>query len=332
MFAAAPWLIPPATPMSGYGRPVIHLRLIVPADLRSRLIGELRDDPMVTNLALFPAAGLDPVGDVLLCDVAREAASPLLDRLEGLGLDRDGGIAVQSLDAAPTRAARRAEHAAPGAPEDGIVWDVVRARADDDSRPSWSYFTFLTLATLIAGVAVITDSPVLVVGAMVVGPEYEMISAIAIGSVLGHRHMAVRSLGLLLAGFVLAITITTLVALLGRSAGWLDAADLLTNRPLTDFIWHPNRWSLVVAVLAGAAGALSVTSNRSNALVGVFISVTTVPAAGNLALAMALGVPQEIGGACAQLGVNVAGMLFASTTVLALQRFLTRRRRKTPPG
>ena len=45
---------------------------------------------------------------------------------------------------------------------------------------------------------------------------------------------------------------------------------------------------VVVALLAGAAGVLSVTAGRTNVLVGVFISVTTVPAAGNLAVALAL--------------------------------------------
>jgi uncharacterized hydrophobic protein (TIGR00271 family) len=310
---------------------VLHLRLIVPHDLRTRLIGELRSNPSITNLALFPGAGLDPRGDVLLCDVAREAASDVLDRLEDLGLDRTGGIAVQSIDAAPTWSARHAEQSSPGAPEDSIVWDVVQAHADEDTSPSWSYFTFLILATMIAAVAVITDSPVLVVGAMVVGPEYEMISGIAIGAVLGHRQMVVRAFGLLLAGFTLAVVVTAMAALLGRAVGWLDPTVLLANRPLTDFIWHPNRWSFVVSLLAGAAGALSVTSNRSNALVGVFISVTTIPAAGNLALAVALGLRYEIGGSCAQLGINIIGMLLASTMVLALQRFLTRHRRRLTP-
>ena len=43
-----------------------------------------------------------------------------------------------------------------------------------------------------------------------------------------------------------------------------------------------------MAVLAGIAGILSITARKSSALVGVFISVTTVPAAGNIAVAIAL--------------------------------------------
>jgi hypothetical protein len=67
------------------------------------------------------------------------------------------------------------------------------------------------------------------------------------------------------------------------------AGNGTAERPLTGFIWRPDRWSAVVAVLAGCAGVLSQTAGRANALVGVFISVTTVPAAGDLALSVALG-------------------------------------------
>ena len=81
----------------------------------------------------------------------------------------------------------------------------------------------------------------------------------------------------------------------------------------------------MVALLAGVAGTLSQTAGRSNALVGVFISVTTVPAAGNLALAVALWVPEEIGGAATQLGVNLAGMVLAGIITLLVQRAVWRR-------
>ena len=79
----------------------------------------------------------------------------------------------------------------------------------------------------------------------------------------------------------------------------------------------------MVALLAGGAGVLSLTAGRTNVLVGVFISVTTVPAAGNLGLALALGVQDEIAGAAAQLGINLAGMIISGCVLLALLRVLT---------
>ena len=53
--------------------------------------------------------------------------------------------------------------------EDGSV--VVTDRAYGEVRGSWSFYAFLTLATTIASVAVITDSAILVIGAPVLPRE-----------------------------------------------------------------------------------------------------------------------------------------------------------------
>ena len=97
------------------------------------------------------------------------------------------------------------------------------------------------------------------------------------------------------------------------------------DRPQTGFITSPDTWSLVVAVLAGIAGVLSLTSAKSGALVGVFISVTTVPAAADMAISLALGGGHEFLGAATQLGINLAGILVAATATLAVQRAVWRR-------
>lgn len=305
--------------------PVLHLRLVVPQDRADAVTSFLVADPRITNVIVLPGACLDPPGDAVFCDVAREGASDVLGRLRELGLDDEGTVAIEDVDASPSRHARAAEQAAPGSPDDAVVWDVVIERAYGDARPSWSFYAFLTLATLIAAIAVVLDSSILVVGAMVVGPEFGAVGAIATGLVLGHRSLASGGLRLLLQGFAVAIAVTVLLALAARAAGWIDPDSVTAARPLTGFIWKPDRWSFVVALLAGVAGTLSQTAGRSNALVGVFISVTTVPAAGNLALALALWVPREMRGASAQLAINLAGMVLAGIATLVVQRAIWRR-------
>ena len=305
---------------------MIHLRVVVPEGSAPTLVDVVRDDPRTANLVVLRGAAIDPPGDLLLCDVAREATSDVIARMRACGLDERASISIQDIDVIESAAADRAERAAPGSPDDGIVWDQVLLRARSDARASWAYYTFMCLATLIAAIAVITDSAILVVGAMVVGPEFGPVAATAVGIVLGRADLVRRALQLLLLGFVVAIVVTTMASLVGRMAGWVTAADVEADRPLTGFIWAPDRWSLVVALLAGAAGVLSLTAGRANALVGVFISVTTVPAAGNLGLALAVGAGDEITGAVTQLGVNLAGMVLAGCVVLALQRVLTTER------
>lgn len=68
---------------------------------------------------------------------------------------------------------------------------------------------------------------------------------------------------------------------------------LLDERPLTDFIWRPDALSWVVGFLGGVAGILSLASAKAGTLVGVLISVTTVPAAANVAVALAYGVGDD---------------------------------------
>jgi len=303
---------------------VMHLRLIVPTRCTERVLDTLVGDPRVTSIVQLPGAARRPEGDVIECDVTREATSDILAFLKAEGLYDDGAVALTSVDSAPSRNARAAEKAAPGAPDDAVIWDAVLDQAYNEAGGSWVYYAFLTLATMIASVAVITDSAILVVGAMVVGPEFGVVAALAVGLFLRKPGLIWRSASLLVKGFALAIALTVVAVLLARAVGWVDVGNVTAARPLTGFIWRPDKWSAVVAVLAGCAGVLSHTAGRGNALVGVFISVTTVPAAGDLALSIALWAPHQIGGSAAQLGINLAGMTIAGVVTLQLQRTIWR--------
>jgi uncharacterized hydrophobic protein (TIGR00271 family) len=311
---------------------MLNLRLVVPQRCVQTVVDALLEDPRVTDVVHLPGAALRPAGDVVSCDVTREAASDILGRLRREGLFDDGSVVLSDLSAAPSVNAREVEKAAPGAPDDAIVWDAVVDNAYGEVRGSYSYYAFLTLAVTIAAVAVVTDSSILVVGAMVVGPEFAVVAALAVGLSAGRRGLVLRSARLLVQGFAVAIAITFALSLLARALGAVELADVTGPRPLTGFIWRPDLWSAVVAVLAGCAGVLSQTGGRTNALVGVFISVTTVPAAGDLALSLALGAFDQVPGSAAQLGINLAGMLVAGVLTLLVQRSLwhvvTRHRRR----
>ena len=93
-----------------------------------------------------------------------------------------------------------------------------------------------------------------------------------------------------------------------------------TDHPLTSFIANPDFFSFFVAYVAGIAGVLALTSAKSGALVGVLISVTTIPAAANMGVAGALGEWGEAGGAALQLIVNLVAIVLAGVTTLFLQR------------
>jgi uncharacterized hydrophobic protein (TIGR00271 family) len=299
---------------------LLHLRVTVPPDRIDAVREVFEQSPGTAHLAVLSGACLSPPGDLVLADVARESADTIVAALRDLGVDRDGGITMESVDAAVSDAAEEAERAAPGDGSDAVVWEQVVRTTAAESSLSVSFLAFLTIATLLAAIAIVNDSAILTVGAMVLGPEFGPLAALAIAIVHGRGAIGRSAVMTLVLGFVTAIALTAGFALLGRALGWFSASDLTGDRPATGFITAPDRWSLVVAVLAGIAGVLSLTSAKSGALVGVFISVTTVPAAGAMALGLALGEAREFAEAATQLGINLAGILVAALATLLVQK------------
>lgn len=304
---------------------VIHLRLAVPVALADDVLDALAQDPAVSSLARVPGASLRPAGDLLFADVAREAANDVIDRLRELGVAEEGTVHIEHVGGWLSRPAFEAEEEAPGSSADSVVWADVTLRSYEESELNWTYTAFLTLATLIAAIAIVLDSQILVIGAMVIGPEFAPIAALGVAIVRRRGSLLIRAARTLVIGFLAAIALTALAALAARGLGWIDVAQVTADRPATGFIYTPDRWSFIVAVIAAAAGVLSLTSARVGGLSGVFISVTTVPAAANIALGLTFGLGDEIGGSTLQLLLNISGMALAGWLTLSLQQALWRR-------
>jgi uncharacterized membrane protein len=97
-------------------------------------------------------------------------------------------------------------------------------------------------------------------------------------------------------------------------------------RPVSSLIDNPNLYSLIVAVLAGIAGVVSLTQARAGALIGVFISVTTIPAAADTGLSIAYTQWTEARGSALQLLLNVTVLVAIGAAGLRLQRIIWRDR------
>ena len=136
-----------------------------------------------------------------------------------------------------------------------------------------------------------------------------------------------RSVAALAVGFPVGILVTVAMSLLLDAAGLIPDDFVTDDHPLTGFISNPDFFTVLVAYIAGTAGVLSLTSAKSGALIGVLISVTTIPAAANMGVAGALGDWGEALGAAAQLGLNLMTIVVAGVITLFLQRrwYVTRR-------
>lgn len=304
---------------------VLHLRVYSPSDLTDPAARILSASSLVTSLAVVRGAGVRPAGDLLMADIPREAANDVIDELRALGLPDDGAIQIVGVPTWISRHALAAEADAPGAGSDAVVWAEVTQKAYEDTELSWAYVAFMIMATLIASIGIVLDSQILIIGAMVLGPEFGAIAALGLALVRRRPRLYRRAARTLFLGFGTAIAVTAILALGARLLGWVGLAQVVGPRPLTQFIYTPDKWSLIVSQIAGAAGVLALTSSRAGGLTGVFISVTTIPAAGNVALGLAFGAWQEVIGSSLQLVVNITGMALAGWATLVLQQRLWNR-------
>jgi uncharacterized hydrophobic protein (TIGR00271 family) len=295
---------------------MLHLRVVCPDGLEDEVLDLLSG--RVGVVAVSSASGSSH-GVVVSADLARESADGVLSDLRSRGVSDRGLVALDPIDAAFGGLVDEAEDEAPGEGADALIWEELTERVGEDSTLTWTFAAFMILATLLAAIGVVTDSQITIVGAMVVGPEFGPLAGLALALAGRRPAIARRSAVALLVGFVAAIVVVALCTLLARGTGLVSPADIAGPRQ-TDFIYHPGWFSLITALIAGTAGMLSLSSSKSAVLVGVFISVTTIPAAGNAAVAGVLGNWHETWQSLAQLGINLVGITVAATSTLLVRR------------
>lgn len=306
---------------------MVHLRVIAPPEQAQAALDLLRESSAACHIVHLEGVAQSPRGDMILVDVPREEASVIVGDLKNLGIPADGAISVEPIEVQLSEHAERAERAAPGVPSDAVVWEEVEARTSEQTRLSAVFLIFMVLAALIIAAGIYLDQSILIVGGMVVGPEFGPIAAFCVAAVELRGRLALQSFAALAVGFPLAITAVWLASLAFRATGMTPDQFSAEDHGLARTISSPDVFSFFVAFCAGIAGMLSLSTAKSGALVGVVISVTTIPAAANVAIAFTYGEWEDWRGSMAQLVVNVAAILVAGTLTLWIQRMIYRSRR-----
>jgi len=136
---------------------MIHLRLVVPGERTDAVVALLLKRVDVANVMHLPGASLRPIGDLVQCDVAREATDELLAQLHSLGVDAGGSIAVETLDMLVSQHPEAAEQSGHEEAADSVVWESVEASAANEVRDGWMFHAFLTLGIALAAISVKLD-------------------------------------------------------------------------------------------------------------------------------------------------------------------------------
>ena len=94
----------------------------------------------------------------------------------------------------------------------GFAWIEVMGEARTHSRPLGRYLALMSVAGVLAAIGVITDNPILIVGAMAVSPDLLPICAACVGLVAGGFRLARRATVTLLLGILLTWAVAAALA------------------------------------------------------------------------------------------------------------------------
>jgi uncharacterized hydrophobic protein (TIGR00271 family) len=317
---------------------MLQVRVVSPPGSTDHLVERLSADPGVRNLVVMRGAARHPDGDAVQFDLLNRFANPVLRELRA-GVQDHGSVVIQHVDAAISGPGEHADHGGQRHGEIPPVWEMVESTIRAGGEYPLSFYALLIIAGLIGAVGILTNSQILIVAAMVVGPEYGAIMATALGIDKADGRAVRQGLAALTAGFAVAVLVTFVFGLLIRWSGETPRLYHDGVRPVSDLINSPNVFSVIVAVLAGIVGVVSLTESRANALIGVFISVTTIPAAPDMGLSAAYGSWTEARGSTFQLLLNAVLLIAVGALGLGLQRSIWRgrsaradaRARRSPP-
>jgi uncharacterized hydrophobic protein (TIGR00271 family) len=291
---------------------MLHLRIYGPSDAMA-LVGEgLDSGGGATHVALAP--GLRPGHALLTAEVSSDSADEVLEFLLSHGVEPEE-IALARLD--------EVGPIAPGRTGRSLIWADVLGQARRNARPVARYLVFMMAAGVIAAFGVINDNQVLIVGAMAVSPDTLPITAACVGLVSRRFRLAGRATVTLIVG----LGVTCLTAVLVTV--FLDLFDLLPSgfvvgEAALSGLTTVNSATIGVALAAGIASMLALETRASSA-VGVAISITTIPAAAYLGVALGVADGGKVPGTLAVLAVNVAMLLVGGSMTLILQRWLAKR-------
>lgn len=249
---------------------------------------------------------------LVTADVRPEAADRALASLDRLGVP-PGDISLVRL-----------ETIGPAAVSEPLVlvWADVLSQARLRAKAPARYLILMGVAGVVAGLGVINLSSILVVGAMAISPDLLPVTAACTGLVLRRWRLVRRGVGALVLGLAVAWALAATVALFLRIADLLPSGFTLHEIPGAQT--HVNATTIIVAFAAGIAGMLAVETRASSA-VGVAISVTTIPAAAYLGVAVGVGALEKSWSALAVLGANIVMMLLGGSLALGAQRLAAAR-------
>ena len=291
------------------------VQVTIPSGKRQAILSTL-DDEGVDYVVADETSGREYAA-VAYFPLPTNAVEPVLNSLREAGLGDDAfTVVIEASTVVSRRFEALAERYAEEDDEGRIAREELTATASELAPTLSTYVVMTVVSALIATAGLLLDSPAVVVGSMVIAPLVGPAMAASVGTVVNDQELFSRGVRLQIGGLILAIVTAALFALVVRYGNLIPPLADVTSIPQVRERIAPDFLSLVVAIGAGAAGVISLTSGVSTALVGVMIAVALIPPAATVGIGLAWGAPLVALGSSVLLLVNVLSINLAALVVL----------------
>ncbi len=251
------------------------------------------------------------------------AVEPVMDLLDEAGLGENATTVI--LDANTVVSRRFAElqerYDDEDVDEDRIAREELRAAAGDLMPTTRNYLILTIVSAVVATAGLLLNSAAVVVGSMVIAPLVGPALAASVGTVIDDDGLRARGVLLQAIGVGCAVASAAIFAALIQVTNVVPpGVDVLAIDQVRERL-APDMLALVIALGAGIAGALSLSTGVSAALVGVMIAVALIPPAATVGIGIAWSEPTLALGAAILVLVNILTINMAALVVLWYQGY-----------
>ena len=264
---------------------------------------------IVAHWRLRAADGEGTVERFLLGGDRAEGFVEWLDEAHGLSEERRALITPVEAVIPPLE-----EETKQGDREEATLGRISRDELYQDAKESTeltpTYYGLVALSSVVAIGGMLRDNTAVVIGAMVIAPLIGPNMGLALGTTLGDVTLLRRAVLANLSGLAIALGIAVVAGAL------LEVDPSVPELALRAQVAYPD---LILALAAGAAGAMSFTRGISAALIGVMVAVALLPPLVALGLFIGAGMWGSVWGSGPLLLVNVVPVNLAAVCTFLAQ-------------
>ena len=275
----------------------------------------------VVGLARQRGASLDPPGDVLTIRTTNDGTRAVLTALGDLRVTDGGSIATSE----PRSLISPSYQDGLDRESNETIWEEMGFLLRRETNLGVNYLALMALAGAVAAVGLWTDALHVVIGAMVVAPGFEPLLRLTLGFVGGPRVLATRGAGSTLAGY-LALALGAGLTLLVLKTVDSGTPPDLAQRSLVRYWTTLTPAGIVLSIIASAAGALVVVTQRSVLTVGVMIALALIPGMSIASMALVAGDPQLAVQGLVRWAVDALAVVAVGAVVVGLKQAIVHRR------